>query len=188
MDRQIVVISVSLLLLILLFSSGFFKTTGFLVNDQKLLISLEIPPDQQRIEPGQSLLLEVTLRVPNGNLNQTSNIDLEYSIRDLTGNLVSSKKESGSIAVKESVVTSLLIPTNTKPGVYRASVSVSYEGETYEASKTFEVSDRFGLDLKIVVYFLVTSILLLLLFIIIKKLKNRPIYQAYRENNQQTTP
>ena len=177
MDRQVVVICISALLLAILFFSGFFKTTGFAVNDQKLLVSLDIPPDQQKIKPGQSLLLEVTLRVPNGDIDQTSTIELEYSIRDLDGNLVSSKKESGAIAVKESTVTSLLIPTNTKPGVYSAFVAVNYEGEIYEGSKTFEVSKGgFNLNLNTIVYILIALILLTFLLIIIKKIRDRSYY------------
>ena len=177
MDRQVVIICISALLLATLFFSGFFKTTGFAVNDQKLLVSLEIPPDQQKIKPGQSLLLEVTLRVPGGNIDQTSTIELEYSIRDLNDNLISSKKESGAIAVKESTITSLLIPTNTKPGVYAAFVAVNYNGEIYEGSKTFEVSNGgFNLNLNMIVYILIALILLTFLLIIIKKIRDRSYY------------
>ena len=120
MGKTGVIISISILLLIILLFFGFFKTTSFAVNDQKLLVSLDIPPDQQKIKPGQSLLLKLALRVQGGNIDQTSPVDLEYSIKDLDGNIISSKKESGAIAVKESEVTSLLVPTNTKPGVYVA--------------------------------------------------------------------
>jgi len=172
MDNKDILIGISILLLAILFFSGFFKTTGFAVNDQKLLVSLDIPPDQQKIKPGQSLLLEIALRVPGGNIDQTSTVDLEYSIKDLKGNVISSKKESGAIAVKESEVTSLLVPTTTKPGVYVAFVNVIYQGETYEGNKTFEVVDR-NFNLKIVIYILIGIILLAFLFLIIKKLRNR---------------
>ena len=121
MDRKNIIIaaSVALLFVALLFS-GVFKPTGFAVNDQKLLVSLDIPSDQQKIKPGESLLLKVDLRVPEGYIDQTSIVELEYSIKDLDGNIISSKIESGAIAVKESEVASLLIPTNTKTGVYTA--------------------------------------------------------------------
>ncbi|MEK6933053.1 MAG: hypothetical protein AABW56_04655 [Nanoarchaeota archaeon] len=49
------------------------------------------------------------------------------------------KKKSGLINVKQSDVTSLLIPTKTKPGVYEASVKVLYKGDYYTATKIFEV-------------------------------------------------
>jgi hypothetical protein len=105
-------------------------------------VSLDISSEQQRIKQGESLLLKIDLGVLGGNIDQTSIVELEYSIKDLNGSVISAKKESGAIAVKESEVASLLIPTNTKPGVYTASVIVIYQGETYEGSKTFEVTDR----------------------------------------------
>ena len=171
MDKRDAVICISALLLVILLLPSPFKTTGSAVNDQKLLISLDIPPDQQTIKPGQSLLLEVALRVPGGNIDQTSTLELEYSIRDLDGNLISSKKESGAIAVKESTVTSLLVPTTTKPGVYAAFVSVNYQGDIYEGSKTFEVSNN-NYNLKLIIYFLIALILIILIFMIIKRIRN----------------
>jgi len=133
---------------------------------------LDIPPEQQKIKAGQSLLLEVVIRVPGGNIDQTSIVELEYSIRDLDGNLISSKEESGAIAVKESNVISLLIPTNTMPGIYRAFVIVDYEGDLYEGSKTFEVIDNKS-ALNLAVYILAILILIVILLIVFKKLKSK---------------
>ena len=116
MDNNRIIISVVVVFSIGLFLFNSFHLTGLAVNDQKLLVSLDIPPDQQKIKPGSSLLLEMAIRVPGGEIDQTSIVDLEYSIRDLDGNIISSKKESGAIAVKESAVTSLLVPSTTKPG------------------------------------------------------------------------
>ncbi|MFH1711223.1 MAG: hypothetical protein ABH840_02840 [Nanoarchaeota archaeon] len=175
MDKRNVIIGISALLLVILFFSGFFKITNFAVNDQKLLVSLDIPPDQQKIKPGQNLLLKIFIRVLNANIDQTSIIELDYSIKDLDGNLISSKKESGAIAVKESEVTSLLIPSNTKAGVYSAFVAVNYEGEVYEASKTFEVTNNED-NLSIVIYILIGLILVLILFIVIKKIRDKFYY------------
>ncbi len=175
MDKIDVIIYVSILLLIMSLSFGFFKTTTFAVNDQKLLVSLDIHPSQQKIKPGQSLLLELVLRVPGGNMDQTSTVNLEYSIKDLDGNVISSKKESGAIAVKESEVTSLLVPTNTKPGVYVAFVDIKYQGNTYEGSKTFEVVNNIY-TLNMAVYILIALILLIFVVLIIKKLRDKYYY------------
>ncbi|MEK6840776.1 MAG: hypothetical protein AABX79_02375 [Nanoarchaeota archaeon] len=112
--------------------------TGLAVNENDLIVSLDIPPDQEKVDPGENLLLEVNIRKPIDG-DSLSIINLEYSIKDLEGNMISSKKEIGAIAIKESEVTSLLVPTGTKPGVYVASVTVGYGGNTYVASKTFEV-------------------------------------------------
>lgn len=175
MDNKEILIGVSILLLAIFFFSGLFRTTGFAVNDQKLLVSLDIPPEQQRIEPGQSLLLEIALRVPGGNIDQTSIVELEYSIKDLDGKIISSKKESGAIAVKESTVASLLVPTVTKPGVYNAVVGVTYQGDFYEGSKTFEVTGKKS-TLEIIVYILAGLLLLIFISLIVRKIRNRYSY------------
>ena len=95
MDKRDVAIFVSVILLAVWLFSGFLKTTGYAVDEQKILLSLDIPPDQQKIKPGQSLLMETDIRVPKGNIDQTSLVELEYSIKDLDGNIISSKTESG---------------------------------------------------------------------------------------------
>ncbi len=175
MDNNRIIISVVVVFSIGLFLFNSFHLTGLAVNDQKLLVSLDIPPDQQKIKPGSSLLLEMAIRVPGGEIDQTSIVDLEYSIRDLDGNIISSKKESGAIAVKESAVTSLLVPSTTKPGVYAAFVAVTYKGDVYEGSKTFEVSDNLY-NLNMIVYFLIALIILLLIFFVTKKIRDKFYY------------
>lgn len=164
-----------MLLLVTFLFFGFFRPTGFIINNQKLLVTLDIPPEQQKIKPGESLLLKVDLRVPGGQMDQTSLVELEYSVKDLDGNIISSKIESGAIAVKESEVASLLIPSTTKPGVYTAFVTIKYLGEFYEGSKTFEVSNNIY-SLKIVLYVLIALIILALVIIIIKKIRNKIYY------------
>ena len=64
MDNNRIIISVVVVLSIGLFLFNSFHLTGLAVNDQKLLVSLDIPPDQQKIKPGSSLLLEMAIRVP----------------------------------------------------------------------------------------------------------------------------
>jgi hypothetical protein len=175
MNGRGITIGVFVLLLVILFFSGFFKPTGSAINDQDLLVDLDIPPDQQKINPGESLLLKISLRVPGGDIDQTSLVELEYSIREPNGNIVSAKKESGAIAVKESDVASLLVPTSTKPGVYLAFVKVTYQGNTYEGSKTFEVvNNKFNLTL--ILYILLGLIFLILLAFLIIKIRNRFYY------------
>lgn len=172
MDKRDIIICISVLLLIAWFFSGFFKTTGSAVNNQKLLVDLDIPPDQQKIEAGKSLLIETSIRVPGGNIDQTSLVELEYSIKDLKGNIISAKKESGAVAVKESAVTSLLIPTNTEPGVYTAFVEVTYQEDIYEGSKTFEIV-RNKTELSMLAYVLIGLILVASLIIIITKTRKK---------------
>ena len=80
-----------------------------------------------------------------------------------------SKKESEAIAVKQSEVTSLLIPTNTKPGVYTASVSVNYQGGIYAGTKTFEVLGNKKLNLSSIFLYVFVIIVFVLLFILYRK-------------------
>ena len=139
MNNKKVVIYVVVLLSVALLLFYSFSMTGFATKNQRLIVSLDILSDQQKIDPGESLLLEVAIRELGGNMEETSFIDLEYSIKDSKENIISSKKESGAIAVKQSEVISLLVPTNIEPGIYTASVDVTYQEEVYTGTKTFEV-------------------------------------------------
>ena len=179
MDNRNIVVYTFILLFLVLSFSNFFAITGFLSKDQRLIVSLDIPSDQQKINPGQSLLLEVKIREPGGNLEETSIINLEYAIKDLKGNVISSKKESGVIAVKQSDVTSLLIPTNTKHGVYTASVNVEYGENIYSGSKTFEVVTDKKFSSNIIVYILIALISLVFVIFIVKILKDK---KSHRKN------
>src|SRR3989344_2796566 len=156
----------------ILFFLNYLEVTGYasLINDQtsKFIVSLDISPDQQKIKPGQNLLLEVVIREIGGTLEETSIVELEYSIKDSGGNIISSKKESGVIAVKQSEVTNLLIPTSTKPGVYTANVDMNHAGYKYGGSKTFEVVSSEIIPLKgienpYVIYGFIGLIILVLL-------------------------
>src|SRR3989344_6299438 len=139
MSNNILKIYLFLVLILLtglsIFSNNY-DLTGYAVGGERLIVSLDIPSDQQKINPGESLLLEVVIREAGGNIDQASVIDLEYSIKNYKEEIISSKRETGVIAVKQSEVTSLLIPTNTKPGVYIANVAVNYQGNVYSGSKT----------------------------------------------------
>ena len=165
--REIVVCLSVLLLVILLF---FFKTTGFAVNSPKLIVSFDISSDQEKITPGQSVLLKATIRKPLGDIDQLSIVELEYSIKDIDGKIISSKKESGAISIKESTVASLLIPTSAKPGVYVASVVVKNDNETYEANKTFEVIGD-GYNSSTAIYVLAILIILAFALFIFKRIR-----------------
>jgi len=164
MDNKRVVVYIVILSLAVLLLYNQFHITGFVTEGQRVIVSLDIPPDQQKIKPGQSLLIETAIRVPGGNIDQTTLVELEYSIKDLEGNIISLKRESGAIAVKESAVTSLLIPTDTEPGVYTAVVSVDYEGEVYEGSKTFEI---IGQDKKLSFFYVLIIIMIIIIVILL---------------------
>lgn len=170
-----VFVLLSVLLIALIIYKAILPMTGFVLNEQRLLINLDIHSDQQKIIAGQSLLLEIAIREPGGNIEQTSIIDLEYLIKDLDGNVISSKKESGAIAVKQSEITSLFIPTKTKSGIYVASVEVDYKGEKYVGSKTFEVSSGRTLNIssKIIMYIIIIVIILIIIILIIRFRKKR---------------
>lgn len=165
--------------------------TGYATkNDaQALIVSLDIPSDQQKIKPGEGLLLEVAIREPGGTIGDASFIELDYVIKDSQGTIISEKKESGAIAVKQSEVNSLLIPTDTKSGVYTALVYVNYKGNTYVGSKTFEVVSYAKTEM-IVASVILIILIILLIFIIRNKINKRPkpedkkLFKKYRRKRR----
>jgi len=179
MSNNILKIYLFLVLILLtglsIFSNNY-DLTGYAVGGERLIVSLDIPSDQQKINPGESLLLEVVIREAGGNIDQASVIDLEYSIQNYKEEIISSKRETGVIAVKQSEVTSLLIPTNTKPGVYTANVAVNYQGNVYSGSKTFEIVSVYQInDLNIIVFIILAILVVIILLILIRRKKQRKL-------------
>ncbi len=166
--RNIKISTILIILIGILIFFNYNTITGNLLKSegQKLIVTLDIPSDQEKINPGQSLLLEVAIREPDGTMEEKSILYLEYSIKDSQGNIISEKKESGVIAVKQSKITSLLIPTNIKPGVYTAYVNVNYKENNYIESKTFEVMGNKKID-NIYQLSFITTLLILIIFVII---------------------
>ncbi|MEK6898019.1 MAG: hypothetical protein AABX28_01530 [Nanoarchaeota archaeon] len=184
---KFVVISLMLLLIGFLIFFYYSVITGYATrNDaQALIVSLDISSDQQKIKPGESLLLEVAIREPGGTMEETSIIDLDYVIKDSQGTIISEKKESGAIAVKQSEVTGLLIPTDTKPGVYTAFVNVNYKGNIYVGSKTFEVVSYAKTEMIAASIIFIIFIIIIIFLIgnkINKKLKTekKKLFKRYR--------
>ena len=177
MQKNLLIYLILILLASILIFFNYFEITGLVSRDQGgLIVSLDIPSDQQKIKPGESILLEVVIRELGGTTEETTAIDLEYSIKDLDGNIISSKQERGAIAVKQSEVTSLLIPTNTKPGVYVASVSVNYKGNTYIGTKTFEIittekTSSLNLNIIVTIILVIITIFIITILILIRKRK-----------------
>ena len=177
MKREYIIILVVALLLLILFGYNLFKPTGYAIdtssNSQNLIINLRLQPDSLKVRAGENLFLLLNIREINvGSVNTSSIVNLKYSIQDLGENILSFKEESGELRVKESEVVSLLIPTDTKPGIYIAAVEVEYGGQTYMAKKTFEVVDVWYKSNFF--YFLIILILFtFLLFFMIKKTKKK---------------
>ena len=61
MDKRNLIVLFILLIFTLLLSN-FLSITGFVTKENNLIISLNIPPDQQKIKPGENLLLEIAIR------------------------------------------------------------------------------------------------------------------------------
>ena len=80
----------------------------------------------------------------------------------------------------------MLIPTDTEPGVYTAFVSVTYEGNVYEGSKTFEIiNQKNELSLFYILMIVMAIIIVILLFLLWKdepkgmeRRKERPRFES----------
>lgn len=174
-NRSLWLYLIAVLLAAILVFLNYFGITGLVSRNQAegLIVSLDIPLDQQKIKPGENILLEVVIRELGGTIEETFPIDLEYSIKDSEGNIISIKQERGSIAVKQSEVTSLLIPTSTKPGVYTASLSVNYKESTYIGTKTFEVISSQKKTSSIIYVILTVIIVIIILLTLLGKYYHR---------------
>jgi len=176
----IIILSLILFLSIVVISLGYlnFRTTGYAIDNQttnaQLILSLRLQPESLKVKPGETLFFLLDIR-ESGFVDETSTVNLKYTISDLKGNIISFKEENGELKIKESQLENLLIPTDTKPGVYIASVEVEYNGQIYTTKKTFEVDSK-GFNLNILAYVLASLVFLALVYWVIRKIRKKYYY------------
>jgi hypothetical protein len=101
-------------------------------------IFVSIPQDFSRVEPGGELLTSIKLI----NLGSSGRIDvvLSFEIKDSTGLLLLTKKETVAVETQANFVRTFVIPPEAKPGQYTIYVKMIYaDGKEAVAESFFEV-------------------------------------------------
>ncbi len=130
-----------------------------------------VPEGLNQVAPGDSLYFSIQLIKFED--NQTQDITLLYDVRDCENNTLLENKETIAIETTASLVRSVKIPPDFKPGTYYLVVEAVYSGQEFPALAIvrFEVLPTFfGMFLyELIPLFLIavsTLIILLVLFLI----------------------
>lgn len=143
-------------------------------------VNIQVLPDYKKIFQGEELLIQIILFNLRG--FGTVNVNVKYSIKDPSGNLIATEEETVTVETQAKFVRKLLIPSDLKTGTYVAFVEVKTpDGLVGTSSDLFEVTAKYeaeyppqikyiGLGLAIILILIVLIIPLKQLF---EKLKKR---------------
>jgi len=100
-------------------------------------VKVEIPENYLLIRSGENIQANIKLF----ELRRVGRVDveIEYSIRDVQGNIIMSDRETIAVEKQADFVKSFKIPENVEEGDYTLYVRVIYDGKTAGASEFFQV-------------------------------------------------
>lgn len=103
-------------------------------------VDVDVLADSKKIFAGEEILLEVNLF----NVRGFGRVDVgvEYSIKDLKGNLVATEHETLAVETQAKFTRALLVPSDLRPGTYVAFVKVTYADSVGTSSDLFEVKAK----------------------------------------------
>ena len=103
-------------------------------------VDVDVQPNSKVVLPGEEVLLEVNLF----NVRGFGRVDVgvEYSIKDLKGNVVATEHETLAVETQAKFTRSLLVPSDLLPGSYVAVVKVVYGDSTGVSSALFDVKAK----------------------------------------------
>jgi uncharacterized membrane protein len=150
------------------------------INPNEALFDIQttIPLKFRRLLAGEELFAELRLL----NLGQTGKVDveIEYTIKDLEGNMILTEKEFVAVETTLSLLKKFQLPFDAKNGDYVLVANVKYEDVTSSASSSFVIVDE-KFDIVTVAVLLSFVILLILTIIFFRKyLKTRPSVRRSR--------
>jgi len=108
------------------------ESLGFLFD-----VDLEIPKDPTVYKPGDELISQVTFY----NLGKAGETDvqIEYVIKDIKGNIIFGEKQNLIIGMSLSMTKTFKLPDTIEEGDYIFYIKVTYDSNTASASKWFTV-------------------------------------------------
>jgi hypothetical protein len=157
---------------IIFFSGNVKKEILVVVNiesEQELFdVYLGILNNKNKIYPETILLLKTELF----NLGETEEIDafLRYEIKNSVGETVSKEESTVAVRTKTSLVESIKIPANLKPGKYIASVTVEYNGKIAIANESFEIKRK---NIYCVLQIIIILLIIIIIILLIKRRKKK---------------
>jgi len=134
-------------------------------------VKVEVPPQYKEVFPGEEVLAEMTIY----NLGRIGRVDvnLEYGIKDLEGNILGSKHETLAVETSVSIIRNLDIPATMEPDNYVFYGKVNYNDIVGTGSSMFRVIQKRKIGMNLIFLILIILALIVLIILIIYNLKKR---------------
>ena len=138
---------------------------------EEVLFDVEINLINKEVFAGDKIKAEIELLKIAG---EKVDVEVFSSIRDLSNNIIASKRQIVSIETRTSFISELEIPSNIKPGTYTFHIEVVYDGQTWEATDSFKVLKKsIEIPTPVILGILIATLLLfiVILYFIYRKLE-----------------
>jgi uncharacterized membrane protein len=134
-------------------------------------VKVEILPEYRMVYLGDKVMAQLTIY----NLGKIGRVDvnMEYGVKDLSGNIIVSENETLAIETQVSVVKSLNIPYTINPDNYIFYSKVSYNNVIGTGSDIFIVIEKMKFKIPVFYWLLIIIIFLILLLILAYKLRKK---------------
>jgi len=159
--------------------------TGEVVETSKEEFNLrvEIPSEYKTINEGEKIWF--TVKILNLANQERVDVQLVYEIKEESGKIITSRKETVAIETQASFVGSIEIPKETKKGAYILDVQmISANGDISYGHTTFKISEKKDILFYIQEYYLFIIIGISLIFIISILIKLKPQIIALNEKRK----
>ncbi len=145
-------------------------------------IDVEIPQKYKEVLPGEEVLVQLIIY----NVKRTGrvDVDVEYGLQDLAGNVIVSEHETLAVEMQVSIARSLDVPFDIEPGNYVLYATVKYDGTVGTGSDIFRAITKKGIGIETSVILSLTagvSIPTIIVVTLILYKRNYKIY-VYRKN------
>lgn len=127
--------AIAIVALIAVFSVVFIKS-----GSPKSLLDLELNPLKTEVFQGDEL--QFNIQLTNMGAAKRYDVSLKHEITDYSKNIITTKEEAIAIETRISKLSSIIIPSNIKPGKYFARTTAYYDSQNPSAGFMFEVKEK----------------------------------------------
>lgn len=142
------------------------------VESETLLfdVKVEVLPEYREVYPGESIIAKLTLY--NLGRVRRADVNVEYGLKDLKGNIIVKREEMTAIETSLSLTKSFDLPTDLEAGNYVFYATVNYDGSIGTGSDMFIVLKRKKLPvLNLLLIISLTIVLILLTLYAMKRVE-----------------
>lgn len=148
-------------------------------------IDIEIPQKYKELLPGEDVLVQLIIY----NIKRIGRVDVnvEYGIKDTEGNVLVSEQETLAVEMQVSIVRTLDVPYDIKPGNYVVYTIVKYDDTAGTGSDIFRViPKKIEMEARITISLLVIITALITVIIIMNLYSRKQRVYGYKKDSIET--